>query len=661
MTMATINLLQMVHDGLLRAMHSSLPENNTDVTVAVIFVGTVGAAVILFGIFRCAQYAVSVTFAKEPKKAVWETTAVIKEAWTLKKQRATDRATVRAMRTQLHQSEGGSLGVQESGISADFGMFDISDSITLPVVHSVLDDEPLKTLTFTCPFAVIVEEEIKHCRWLTLREAAELNMPECCFPLKEQEMLDNIKTGQSMTRDTASFIERIPAPWSPQSVRETLKAYDIDISAWEPYQLESLAMEFATGRSFLVCTGDECAQVRRTMDIVSVIIVYPVAGKALIMDSARSNTIECQDEAISAEVAPSVRKLPYETVVEAAHRCIREKFEGLETSIELRCSKVKAVDEEETSESYPGLTMIKRRRIVQGFLSAGKAREFGLSSPTNLMSPRGGAQSNQSKFQETFETRHDATTYHWVWKDIEQVSAFAKLKSWLDLGDPLGRKRGDNTKLSQRMLRMRTTRDLRGSGRKQDSDSETLQVIQPWTAAAVEKLLKEHRMSAANYGLTVDELAALVSTSSAYFGRRRTDDKLVFVTDTVELRIVSPNGQAVLAEIDSENGEQWLRSKQRLDETAWDAARRIASAQLGLEDDAVHMYYKPLEIMSTNLHFATHENPVLEGSPASSQQAWMGVSNSLSGERRWLITAHIKEQNINLCSNLHASDLYPEA
>merc|ERR1712118_310445 len=95
----------------------------------------------------------------------------------------------------------------------------------------------------------------------------------------------------------------------------------------------------------------------------------------------------------------------------------------------------------------------------------------------------------------------------------------------------------------------------------------------------------------------------MASRGLLYFGCRQTDGKLVAVQDNICLRVVSPNGQAVLvqatplssASSTHGGGLSWPGMARRLDESTWDTARRVARTVLQMEDTSLHMGHNPSE------------------------------------------------------------------
>lgn len=458
----------------------------------------------------------------------------------------------------------------------------------------------------------------------------DTSLPHACASLPDEKSMlcndarQNVSTNQRSSVRALMFeaqtnsgrnandLDVIPAPWSPQALVKILEKHSINTEAWNANMIQKLCMACQEGKSFLMVSPE--GKLMRTWELVHVVVVHPSLSMLLVSDEAGHKYAESASAyrkkmKDSDERLPTTRRQLNESTLQAALRCVHEKL-GLPSSVvDLHFGGTFANDNEEIkNDIYPGLPTLVRREFVQAVISASDEEiEQALdqnSEPTpENVKTEGQFAEDSDEWKWTIECRGEM--HQWVWKDFLTIPRMCLDFSWIKQGAKLG----SNLIYEAEVL----TRDA------------DLQVVMPWSKEDVEAQLTEYGMHASAFGMSSEELASKASSGHWYFGFRRSDKKMVCVKDTICLRVVSPDDQEVLVQTtplssteEQRGSVQWPCSIRRLDESAWDTARRVARTQLKMEDTSLHICHDP--------------NAVEENG-----------NGSLFVDRKWVLTASIPE------------------
>jgi len=354
----------------------------------------------------------------------------------------------------------------------------------------------------------------------------------------------------------------------------------------------------------------QAGALRRTQDLIVVILMNRSSGEVLVEDFRHQHEDGIHH---GGEVTPCVDKSPDESITAAAYRCLREQVGAEEGAFEIIGDKIKAEDSEETSEMYSGLTTIVRKRIVLACVvntadkKALQAFGIGEMGKTN-----------------NFKVARDEKIWRWEWKKVEQVPELVKHCNWLGITT--------RRTVSRKTTFNRTTTKARHSF---SAVEDRLQLALPWTEAEVEILFKEHETDASVFGMSLQELSLEASQGELFFGTRTSDGALVCVRDIVLLQVSSSGGHGVLVEkqhpvISTVN---WPAICKSIDESFWDAARRLARTQLGLEEGLLRIQFHPTKVCD-------------------------GSGHERFQQRKWLLSAFVPSNVEDLCGSIHASEVH---
>eukprot|EP00746_Dinoflagellata_sp_MGD_P009355 gnl/MRDRNA2_/MRDRNA2_118995_c0_seq1.p1 gnl/MRDRNA2_/MRDRNA2_118995_c0~~gnl/MRDRNA2_/MRDRNA2_118995_c0_seq1.p1 ORF type:complete len:664 (-),score=115.64 gnl/MRDRNA2_/MRDRNA2_118995_c0_seq1:34-2025(-) len=408
----------------------------------------------------------------------------------------------------------------------------------------------------------------------------------------------------------------LPAPWSAEVVEKVLSSHDIDVSSWSPSKVQALVKELTDGRSFLAATQNGNGALRRTMEMVAVIVYHPTTGHIIVADdqvkqAADSYEVsEFRRQMKKGEKTLSIRKLPMEMVEQTAYRCIKEKM-GIEDGIiQVTDGMIKTTEMEETSDFYPGLTTIVFRHMIQAKVvttDAKKLKAIGADpQPTTFVAA---------------EQVYRGEMCRWVWQSLDKIPELRQYSQWLS-------KRGD-WRSTSRLADARASRTMRKAdsraalGRRSLTPlRESLQIVLPWDEHEVKRLLDLYQVTSDDFGMSLQELSSQAEKGGLVFGTCTSDGKLVAITDYIVMHFQMADSQHVLVETSNDTTSlQFPEISWHIDEGCYDAAKRLAHVQLFLDDEAL--------LMSSNLK-------------AGRQNLDSGTNRVM--KREWILSAMVKDE-----------------
>merc|ERR1719217_151793 len=123
--------------------------------------------------------------------------------------------------------------------------------------------------------------------------------------------------------------------------------------------------------------------------------------------------------AIAQDVLPCSRSKPGEDIMATAQRCLVQKLNVPEGTVELNWGVVKSFDSYEPGTFYPGLGTLVRRHIVQGKILQQHTDKLKRTSMLQWLEP-------------TFQTMVQGQAYTWKWTQPERVPSVAENLAWLN-------------------------------------------------------------------------------------------------------------------------------------------------------------------------------------------------------------------------------------
>lgn len=356
-------------------------------------------------------------------------------------------------------------------------------------------------------------------------------------------------------------IDVVPAPWTLRTLCQMLAQYGVPLMSWVNAATKRLVEELTSGKAWLVVTKSgtlRCSVARL------VLVVKSPRGDILVGGDSDE-----PDGDFSLEVTFSSR----EGVVEAARRCLHEKLKIPEHAVRLETDKVRTFDEEETGALYPGLTSTVRKYMLMCTVDA----QMEISILHSLQMENLKALTKPSS---TDEHHTEKRRPGWEWRSLNRIPGMQRHRAWLLQTEGSGTSASCSRTPHHRQSMMQTL-----------LDDDVQRVLLPWSDHDVASVLREHGLDALSFGLSLVELTAALKGGQAYFGRSRSDGKLLCLADCVCLRITAPREEGAkvwerpcLVLTDGQDEIRWPGDMRRPDESHWATARRIARSQLQLHD-----------------------------------------------------------------------------
>merc|ERR1712224_60699 len=159
------------------------------------------------------------------------------------------------------------------------------------------------------------------------------------------------------------------------------------------------------------------------IDLVSIVIAHPRTGEALVnhVEPRKSGTFTDSKEwkackQFNAERIPSTRKRVDETYVEALNRLLENHVGAPAGSIEFDRNKLKRIDSEVTSEYFPGLTTIVRKRIFSGSV---------ITTDKEVLASLGVIET-AAGLSRSFRFQSGMEVHEWTWKSWDNAPELAR-------------------------------------------------------------------------------------------------------------------------------------------------------------------------------------------------------------------------------------------
>mmetsp|Transcript_49402 Transcript_49402/g.141342 ORF Transcript_49402/g.141342 Transcript_49402/m.141342 type:complete len:777 (+) Transcript_49402:98-2428(+) len=155
---------------------------------------------------------------------------------------------------------------------------------------------------------------------------------------------------------------------SPQIVGQMLKDHNIDITPFgvgEARSLEHLAQEVQRGAARLMLDATEHKKLVRVVDVVLLrLFSQEKEGKILI------ETAEQYPDGRKRSIArlPGTKKDPHENSAEVATRILEEMLRMSKCKVRFEFDDKEVFEEENESPSFPGVTTVYRKEIVNGYV-----------------------------------------------------------------------------------------------------------------------------------------------------------------------------------------------------------------------------------------------------------------------------------------------------
>lgn len=456
--------------------------------------------------------------------------------------------------------------------------YDLQSSATLSVLPAteLLATSPAASIDYQAEFIIQSSDDgvPRSYRWMLPEEAEAEGLLHAKIQPRGNDV-ESVGSRKSVKRQSdlsfarvamsnGAWFDPLASPWTTETLNLSLAKCGINVNEWTQDMVSKLAGQLAgkDPKVFLVKTKD--GRLVRKVDMVLLIIAHPETGFVL-MEDEQKRPLTDKSMLKSPEMVVSTRKRGKESVWQAANRCLEKKLLAPAGAIELNWAMVKSYDEEDADAFYPGLKTIVRRHVMQGRLVTKDIEKLNALQAVDLSSLGEGQGRG-------FETRMKDEVYFWVWKSLRWAPPVAQHLSWLN-----------------------------GVGAVQSRPlDDDLQIVQAWSVARVEALLREHNVEASNFGFSVEQLSEKASSGHIYFALRGPDGALGCISDSVKLRLLSPSGKAVLVETTA-GRVQWPSGEKWLNETWWEAAQRLVRRRWVKQDALVYV------------GFETHDIPVVGG------------------------------------------------
>lgn len=399
---------------------------------------------------------------------------------------------------------------------------------------------------------------IQNYKWMTLNEAKAAALPLAEF--------------QPEQASQSKALIPITPPWSSETVQRVLKE-KAGHDGVDTNLLERLAKELLGGSCSLVVTEHHGTnELWRVVDLVSVAVWHPTKREIMVQDNERTHyegATDFRKDMKEQELLPLPGTLvkANESVLQAAERALRAKIKSAKASYAFDGVVVKTWEEEEDFGPYRGVVKTRiRRHLLQSVLVCEAGSEDVV--PDQVVAE--GA-------------LHSGQVYYWHWRELAAMPILAKHRHWIEECCPPVHQTG--TKGSKKSVRSSGRRI--SSATLLDNPGECRTVL-PWSEAEVQALLQKHSIDAAFFGMSAEELSKDASAGEFFFAQEDAGGPLLCVSNTIHLRIVSVNGNAVLAKMES-GTPKWPQHKWPLHESAWECARRLLRNQMMMTDGTIQV------------------------------------------------------------------------
>lgn len=344
-------------------------------------------------------------------------------------------------------------------------------------------------------------------------------------------------------------IDEVRAPWNEASLTHALDEHGLSVASWSTRAKQHLVDELLSRKARIVRHGKS---VVRMVELVLVIVEYP--SENLVLQEASRCVLS--PFGVSPERTPTTRRRAGESIVDAAARTLCEKLDFSPDMARVSERVLNVTDSDEIVDFYPGLPCMVRR-----FLMRATVAEVQPSNPDKIGVTSG---------------RHQAGNISYEWVPRQHAACFRKLR------------RGSSSKSSSQAC---GTVDKEGN-KPESSCSEALDTlpapILPWTETSAAQILEAYGIESSNshFGVSLQELAAMLRKGSVFLAVDQTASRLLCVADTVCLAASAADGRAVVQkhpDMPALGTEKYSLPFQHKmpDETAWGAARRVAYSHFG--------------------------------------------------------------------------------